>query len=302
MKLDKNAPKCGVLVWKCSKRERGDRQLLEESHSVPRVSIILPTYNRAKLVCRAIDSVWEQSFSDFELIVVDDGSTDDSREILESLYGGRARFRYCYQQHHNVSSARNLGIAMARGELLAFIDSDDAWLPTKLAQQVSAMDDADLLMVHTGRLLMEELGCRRASLPFYCDPLARDRSDLLGGIGKVAMSVLVRKSAVESVGKFDEELQTTQDLDLWLRIARIGKIALIEQPLMKSYKQVDGIMSRDLGQKVRDRLEVFKRVLAEPHPLIVEHNWRAAIARHEDFLANHLNEQQSTVHLHQDKS
>ena len=100
---------------------------------MPLVTVIIPTYNRVRYLREAIDSVLSQDFRDFELIVVDDGSTDATSDLMDAY---SSRLRYIFQEHHGVSAARNTGIAHARGSLVAFLDSDDLWLPKKLSAQV----------------------------------------------------------------------------------------------------------------------------------------------------------------------
>ena len=107
------------------------------SGTAPRVSVIIPTYNRAALVCKAIDSVLEQTFSDYEILVIDDGSTDGTESAVAG-YGQRVR--YFWQENRGMSAARNRGIDLARGEYLALLDSDDLWMPFKLELMVAVLD------------------------------------------------------------------------------------------------------------------------------------------------------------------
>ena len=105
---------------------------------MPKVSVVIPTYNRQRLVQDTIDSVLRQTFGDLELIVIDDGSTDDTRRVLQDRYG--TRIRYVYQENQGESAARNHGIALAGGEYVAFVDSDDLWHPQKLERQVEVFE------------------------------------------------------------------------------------------------------------------------------------------------------------------
>ena len=107
---------------------------------MPRVSVVIPTYNRREYVQEAIDSVLAQSYTDYELIVVDDGSNDSTGEALHSRYGDR--LAYEWRPNAGVSAARNRGLELARGEFIAFLDSDDVWLPQKLQQQVAFLDES----------------------------------------------------------------------------------------------------------------------------------------------------------------
>jgi len=199
------------------------------AETIPLVSVILPTYNRAWIVNNAIDSVLGQDFSDFELIVVDDGSTDDTPALLQS-YG--ARLRAIRQENRGVSAARNAGIRAARGSLIALLDSDDEWLPGKLIAQVAYFeDDSEALICQT-----EEIWIRNG---VRVNPGKRHRKE--GGmifersLGLCLVSpsaVMMRRSLLDEVGLFDESLPACEDYDLWLRIAWKHPIGLIDRPLI----------------------------------------------------------------------
>src|SRR5437867_1708261 len=126
----------------------------ESEGPMPKVSIVIPTYNYGRYVVEAVESVLNQSFQDREVIVVDDGSTDDTRERLERF---RGRIRYIYQRNKGLPAARNTGIRAARGAYVAFLDSDDLWLPEKLALQVPILDTRQQVgMVYTDAHLFDD--------------------------------------------------------------------------------------------------------------------------------------------------
>ena len=194
-----------------------------------RVSVIIPTYNRAWCLAEAIDAVLAQTYSDFELIVVDDGSTDDTVAIL-ATYADKIRlFR---QANQGVSAARNLGIRKARGELLAFLDSDDLWQPEKLARQVSFFDRHPEAMI----CQTEEIWIRRG---VRVNPKNRHRKPS-GWIFEPSLAlclvspsaVMMRKELMEEMGGFDESLPACEDYDLWLRVSLRYPIHLIDDPLV----------------------------------------------------------------------
>lgn len=122
------------------------RQKRKKISNKPTVSVVIPTYNRAKYVTETIDSVLSQSYTDYEIIVVDDGSTDNTREALAPYMD---RIRYIHQQNSGVSAARNRGIKAARGKWIAFLDSDDIWLPEKLAVQIKDISKYPGVCLHT---------------------------------------------------------------------------------------------------------------------------------------------------------
>ena len=193
------------------------------------VSVVLPTYNRCWIVQKAIESVLQQDVPHVELIVVDDGSTDETPELLNT-YGDRL---HCIrQENQGVSAARNAGIQSAGGELIALLDSDDEWLPGKLRFQV------DYFRMHPGALICqtEEIWIRNGR---RVNPGKRHRKQ--GGmifersldLCLVSPSaVMMRRSLLDEVGLFDETLPACEDYDLWLRIARTHPIHLIDQPLI----------------------------------------------------------------------
>jgi len=197
--------------------------------SPPAVSVIIPTHNRAGCLREAVDSVLAQEFRNFELIVVDDGSTDDTPRLLQE-YGDA--IRVLRQENRGVSAARNRGIAAARGALIAFLDSDDLWLPGKLDRQVEFFNShADALICQT-----EELWVRKGR---RVNPGKRHRKR--GGmifepsldLCLVSPSaVMVRRELFQRVGFFDESLPACEDYDLWLRVSSRYAVHLIDIPLI----------------------------------------------------------------------
>jgi glycosyltransferase involved in cell wall biosynthesis len=195
----------------------------------PLVSVIIPTYNRGWIIREAIDSVLEQDFIDFELIVVDDGSTDDTADILKTF--GRD-INVIRQSNQGVSAARNRGIAASSGQLIAFLDSDDLWLSHKLAVQVEFFtSQPDAMICQT-----EEQWIRNG---IRVNPKMRhhkfsgmifERSLELCLVSPSA--VMIKKRLLEEVGRFDERLPACEDYDLWLRISCRYPVYLIDTPLI----------------------------------------------------------------------
>ena len=195
----------------------------------PRVSVIMPTFNRAHCLERAIDSVLDQTFRDYELIVVDDGSTDHTADLLKR-YGDS--LKSIHQQNRGVSAARNTGIRAARGELIALLDSDDCWLPTKLERQVDFFETHPQAQV----CQTEEIWIRNSR---RVNPKHRHRK-FSGLIFEKSLplclvspsAVMLRKSLLDQVGLFDERLPACEDYDLWLRITWKYPVDLIPTPLI----------------------------------------------------------------------
>jgi glycosyltransferase involved in cell wall biosynthesis len=193
------------------------------------VSVIIPTYNRGWILREAIDSVLDQEFKDFELIVVDDGSTDDTHDILDA-YG--QEITVLRQRNKGVSAARNRGIAVAAGQLIAFLDSDDLWLPPKLTRQVDFFSSNPAAVINQTEEIWIRNGVR-------VNPGKRHRK-LSGMIFERSLdlclvspsAVMIRKQLFDIVGLFDESLPACEDYDLWLRISCRYPVHLIDTPLI----------------------------------------------------------------------
>jgi len=247
----------------------------------PKVSVVIPTYNREKILHKTIESVLQQTYQDFELIIVDDGSTDNTKMlVLEYVEQYKDQVHYVYQEHKNAACARNIGIKHARGEYIAFLDSDDIWLPTKLEKQVNYLDQSDVGFVHTGRkLICLEKNRRHKMLP-RPETLARDTQHFLEGKANIAMSVMVRTEVLSKVGLFDEGLITTQDCDLWCRITREFDIGFIDEILMMSYKYEDSLSTSCFEQKYKDRITTIRRMLKVDHPFLNRPVWKRRMMNH----------------------
>lgn len=196
---------------------------------VPLVSVIIPTYNRASVLGRAIRSVLAQTFRDFELIVVDDGSTDSTTDLLKTFDG---KLIALVQDNRGVSAARNLGIKRSTGDVLAFLDSDDEWLPEKLARQTALFDGRNPDFVcHTNEIWLrngQELPQKEIHLKqggrFF--PRALERCLISPS------SVMISRSLIDRVGWFDEDLPAAEDYDLWLRITAYHDVAFVPEKLV----------------------------------------------------------------------
>ncbi len=224
----------------------------------PLVSVIIPTFNRATWVREAIDSVLAQTFRDFELIVVDDGSTDTTREGL-GLYGDR--LRVVYQTRQGVSAARNRGLKMAAGKWLAFLDSDDLWLPQKLETQVDFLHrnpwaeicQTEEIWIRHGRRVNPRKKHRKPSGDIFAPSLS---------LCLVSPSaVMLKMSLLKEVGFFDQSLPACEDYDLWLRISCRKPVFLIEEPLVVKRGGHPDQLSRCLASLDRYRIQSLGKLL-----------------------------------------
>lgn len=193
------------------------------------ISVIVPTYNQAQSLARAIESVWAQGVDDVEVAVVNDGSTDETEAVLHEL-SGRGPLRLINQDNLGPAAARNRGIRESHGELIAFLDSDDTWLPGKLHAQLEALQLTGCRFSYCGTQVIDESGDVVARYP------AQDKdsqfSELVWGNRLATPTVVVQRSLLEEVGPFDESLYSGEDWDLWLRISLRARGACVPQPLV----------------------------------------------------------------------
>lgn len=205
------------------------------------VSVIIPTYNRDYSIITAVNSVLAQSYTSIEVIVVDDGSTDNTENLIKNYH---EKVTYLYKDNGGVSSARNYGIQYSKGDLIAFLDSDDIWTLCKIEKQVSWLNQnrdygmvlTDVYMVDSSGMMNEKSNRR---LAFPDDGYILDKVLLKPSL--IPSSILVRRSVLDDVGFFDENLKTAEDLDLHLRIAFKYKIGLITEPLVYILKGGEGL-------------------------------------------------------------
>lgn len=223
----------------------------------PLVSIVLPTFNRAGILPRAIHSVLSQSFRDFELIVVDDGSRDDTRQVVAALRDPRLRY-VARDRNGGVAAARNTGVHAATGRLLAFQDSDDEWLPRKLERQVEHLHPVDDRTMSVCGLVRKGLDSRRREVWLLTYPRAPgDWADGLGWPGVLTAGVaytqtwLVPRQALVDAGGFDEHLCIWDDWDLLIRLSKRLAIRTLPDHLVISQRGSDSL-SDDPGRFARD--------------------------------------------------
>lgn len=208
--------------------------------------MIIPTYNRRDLLPRALDSVLAQTMPVDEIIVIDDGSTDGTEDMLRARYGDR--IRYVWQPNAGVSAARNHGLRLAQGRYLALLDSDDLWLPTKTERQVSFLDaqpDFGMVVCDVERIDGEY---RHIDVLRRRDIVREDGWVLrwiLHNPALVPASVLMRREVFDQLGGFDEQLRTAEDLEFHLRVARHWKIGVVEQALVRAMRGHDGLSAAD---------------------------------------------------------
>jgi len=234
-------------------------------NATPRVSIVIPAYNVAPFIEETLATVFAQTFDDFEVIIVNDGSPD-TEEFERALEPFIDRIVYLKQENRGASAARNTAVRAAQGELVAFLDADDLWSPNYLAEQISFMRefDCDLacadamifgVSADAGRSYMDSL---MESAPpegrvSFLELVNADRSLITSG-------VMVRRDLVLEVGLFDEALRNAQDFDLWLRLVRHGARLAYQRKVLLSYRSRANSLSGDAINSHRRELLVFDKI------------------------------------------
>jgi len=226
----------------------------------PKVSIIIPTYNMGHYITTAIESIFFQIYKNYEIIVVDDGSTDNTEEIL-SQYGNKIRI--ISQNHKGLACARNLGIRNSRGEYIALLDADDAWLPNRLLKQVPILDNKPRIgLVHSNLIEIDDngntLGISSQTKRLTTNSIALNL--LFRSQHILCPTVLLRKKCLQDVGVFDENLSWfgVEDRDLWIRIAMHWKIEYINIPLAL-YRIRHDAMSKNIKKMMKARYYIVKK-------------------------------------------
>jgi glycosyltransferase involved in cell wall biosynthesis len=222
------------------------------------ISVIIPTYNRANLLIRAIQSVLEQTMPAQEIIVIDDGSNDDTAAVMAQMF---PQCCYIHQPNKGVSAARNKGIATAQGEWLAFLDSDDEWLPGKLAAQRDLLQqNPNYKICHTNEIWIRN-GKRVNQMKKHTKSGGYIFLNCLPLCVISPSSVIIHRSLFKEIGVFDEQLPACEDYDIWLRICATNPVAFVEQPLIKKYGGHNDQLSQHYWGMDRFRITALQNII-----------------------------------------
>ena len=237
---------------------------------MPKVSVIIPTYNYSHFLGEAIRSVLDQTFGDFEIVVVDDGSTDDTKQVASRF--ADPRIKYIYQENRGVSAARNTGISACCGDYVALLDSDDIWVPQKLELQVKILDsrpevsavcsDVNIIDIETGVFINTLWNNDRRLGPFNPRMSSKKlfRRLLSRGCFIHPSSTLFRHVVFDEAGLFDESLRTHEVWDMSVRVLLRFDMALIDIPLV-NYRQHDTSLSAQWHEMHDDGINVLYKAI-----------------------------------------
>jgi glycosyltransferase involved in cell wall biosynthesis len=244
---------------------------------MPRVSVIIPSYNCARFVGRALRSALEQTYTDYEIILADDGSTDDTQDVV-LRYG--AKVRYMYQPNRGVSAARNLALSAATGDLIAYLDADDMWYPQKLDKQVRCLDENPTCgLVHTDVDAIDAddqiVRSKFNHTPPRQVPQGHCLLDLLRRHHMQLPTVVVRHDLVRKVGFFDERVSGVEDYLQWIGVAMEGRaFSYIDEPLAL-YRWRVGSLSTNTRRMNEHLVKLFRILLTEKN---LERRWGSEAA------------------------
>ena len=226
----------------------------------PSVSVVIPCFNYGRFLPEVVASIRNQTYGDHEIIVVDDGSQDDTEAVARAL-----GVRYLRQPNQGPSAARNTGIAAARGRYIGFLDADDAWHPEKLARQVPILEERpEVVFVYTDTTYFD--GATGRDVGRHGERFAHHHGRILGPLieaGNFISSAtpLVRRTVLEAVGGFDPVMRFAEDWDLWVRLAAHGEVAYVDEPLAR-YRVHGAQASRNVDALRDGQLRVLNKVRA----------------------------------------
>lgn len=236
---------------------------VNESGTTPAVSVIVPAYNAARFIGDTLASVFAQTFGDFELIVVNDGSPD-TRELESALAPYLGRVVYLKQENRGAGGARNHALREARAPLVAFLDADDQWLPTHLEEQLAFLNENDHDLVYADAEIFGEppFAGRTFTATAPSEGEVNFESLISGRCNVITSGVVARKQLVFEAGLFDERLRNAEDFDLWIRMVRAGARAAYQRKVLLRYRHHAGSLSGDAANRIARELIVLEKIEA----------------------------------------
>ncbi len=229
--------------------------------SGPRVSVIIPAYNYGRFIATALESAVNQTFQDIEIIIINDGSTDNTDEVV-SRYLGNPKIEYVKQANSGQTVTKNNGIKISSGEFIAFLDADDWWDHTKLEKQLAAFEADDIGVVYSKSSFVSQDG--RPLNQFYPDFLYTGKVTAALFVDNFVpfSSALIRRKSLERIGLFDEGLRMGIDWDLWLRMSMEYRFSAIDEPLLFYRMGHDNQMSKNTPLRMASSDRIMTKFLA----------------------------------------
>ena len=229
--------------------------------ATPVVSIVMPAYNVAPYISETLDSVFSQTFTDYEVIVVNDGSPD-TKELEQALESYLNRIVYLKQENRGVGAARNAGLVAARGEFVAFLDADDLWLPDYLSEQIRFIRSGGYDLVYADALLFgnSPLAGRTFMQIAPSNGEVTFQSLISGQCNVITSGVVARTRLILEVGMFDEGLRNSQDFELWVRLVRHGARANYQSKVLLRYRYHENSLSGDALNQIKRELRVLGKI------------------------------------------
>jgi len=225
-----------------------------------KISVIIPTYNRKKYIKRAMDSVIRQSYKPFEIIVIDDGSTDGTYELIKQSYSS-SEISLEKQINNGVSSARNKGVKLANGDWIAFLDSDDEWFENKLELQVREIKKSKNFMIcHTNEIWIRN-GIRVNQMKKHQKYGGSIFEKCLDMCRISPSSVMIHRRIFDEIGLFDEDLIICEDYDLWLRISSKYPVLYLDSMLIKKFGGHEDQLSKNINGIEQFRIQSLEKIL-----------------------------------------
>lgn len=237
------------------------------------ISVIIPTYNRAKLLPQAIESVLNQTFQDFELIIVDDGSTDNTEEIVKNFQEKDKRIKYLkHQKNKGPSATRNTGIKNSQGKYIAFLDADDIWLPQKIEIQLNKIKETNVNVIFSNWYIWNPKNNTKIKA-FDSNPIDAKQKNLISSLVKKNFgnsSAILANNSLFKKNLFDENLRYSEDYDLWFKFfLKRMKIVFITNPLV-CCREHNEQTSKDIYQMRLSRLFIFKKIIKENPNILIK--------------------------------
>jgi glycosyltransferase involved in cell wall biosynthesis len=268
---------------------------VETLEGQPAISIIIPAYNIGPFINETLDSVFSQTFSDFEVVLINDGSPD-TEEFERKLEPYRDKIIYIKQENRGAAAARNCGLRLARGSYVAFLDGDDLWAPTYLEEQLKFIEAGNYDLVYADALIVGDspLAGRTFMETAPSHGEVTTRSLLLGKCNVITSGVVARRQLIIDVGLFDETLRNSHDFELWVRLAKLGARLAYQRKVLLTYRCHEGSLSGDSINKVVRQLRVYER-MQQSYNLTLDE--RADIRRMVENLNAELELETGKLHL-----